>query len=163
METSTSQMRAFDSRERDAYNPGNVCYRSNIINFASLCTVRGSSVKKLLLLLTSVFIAFAGLWLAVMESALKHDGYIGRAIIALAVLTQGLATLFWIGFGGRALFRILLAAGAIAAALLALSAFKGLMSTPHFEGFVLTIGVALLLQSALTLITLLSTAQRTAK
>ena len=115
---------------------------------------------KKLLLLTSVFIAFAGAWLAVMENTLKHDGYIGRSIIAVAVLTQGLATLFWIGFGGSGLFRILLGAGAIAAGFLGLRALGRIISTPHFEGFVLIIGLALLLESALTIVLLLTTAER---
>jgi hypothetical protein len=40
------------------------------------------------------------------------------------VLTQGLATLFWIGFGGGGLFRIPLGAGAIAAGFLGFRALK---------------------------------------
>jgi hypothetical protein len=130
-----------------------------VISFATI-RIFGGPPAKTFLLVMSVFVAVAGLWLGVMENILKHSGYIGRSIIAAALLIQGLATLLWIAFDGRALFRALLGASAISAGFLGFRALRGILSAPHFEGFVFIIGIGLLLQSALTIATLLTRRDR---
>ncbi len=110
---------------------------------------------KLLLTFMCLFVLAAGTWLGVMEYILKHDGYAGRSAIAACITIQGLATLLFLLWHGRTVFRSVVLTGAIAVALLGASAVMRISRAPHFEGFVLLIGLALILQGALTMAVLL--------
>jgi len=99
----------------------------------------------------SVFTAAAGVWLAVMENFLKHTGYGERTVIAACIAIQGLATLLHLLLNGRLIFRALVLMGAFGVAVLGVSAIKRTLEAPHFEGFVLLIGSALIVQCVLTL------------
>ena len=103
----------------------------------------------------SVLTAAAGVWLAVMENILKHDGYAERSAIAAFIAIQGLATVLCLVFGGRSIFRNLVLTGAVGAALLGAAAILRTLDAPHFEGFVLIIGAALIVQGALTVMVVL--------
>jgi len=99
--------------------------------------------------------AGAGIWLAVMENILKHDGYAGRMVIAAAILLQSVVTLLLRGLAGCFIVRVFIAVGAIAAALWGALGIHRILASPHFEGFVLLIGVALLSEGVLTLMAVL--------
>jgi hypothetical protein len=58
--------------------------------------------------------------------------------------------LIFVWFGGDSIFRSLIAIGAGAAALLGASAVARILRASHFEGFVLIIGLALILEGILT-------------
>jgi hypothetical protein len=134
----------------------NYWYLRQLMGFASLRFTGGSQVKQFLILM-SVFIAAAGSWLMVMENILRHSGYSQRSAIAAGIVIQGLATLLCIAFDGRAVFRLLISAGAVGTGLLGVWAIRGILGARHFEGFVLLIGLGLVVQSVLTLIVLIRT------
>ncbi len=99
----------------------------------------------------SVFTAAAGVWLAVMENILKHAGYGERTVIAACIAIQGLATLLLLLLSGHFIFRALVLMGAFGVAVLGVLAIKRTLDAPHFEGFVLLIGSALIVEGVLTL------------
>lgn len=107
------------------------------------------------LILMCLFAMGAGIWLGTMEHILKHDGYLGRSVIAVCIAVQGLATLLYFLLRGRSVFRGLVITGALGIMLLGASAVLRISRAQHFEGFVLVIGLALLLQGVLTLAALL--------
>jgi hypothetical protein len=97
-----------------------------------------------------VFGMIAGIWLGVMENILKHDGYAGRSAIAACIALQAIITLLPI-----ARLRGIVMAGAFGIVWLGFSSISSMLHGSHFEGFVLIIGAALMVQGALTLGTLL--------
>ena len=115
---------------------------------------------KAALTLTSVFTIAAGMWLALMENVLKHAGYEGRTAIAACIAIQGLATLLLLILDSRSIFRALVFTGAVGIAILGAAAIKRILDAPHFEGFVLVIGFALIVQCLLTLVVVLPRALR---
>ena len=82
----------------------------------------------------------------------RHPGYAGRSAIAVGIVLQGLATVLCLMWQGRSVFRAIVLAGAVAAAVLGASAIIGILNAPHFEGFVLLIGVVLMVQAMMALI-----------
>ena len=104
-------------------------------------------------LLTSIcwFGAAAGVWLAVMENVLRHQGYETRSIVAGCIVVQALATVLCVVLRGGVVVRALLSVGAIGMIWLGTSSILRMLRAPHFEGFVLVIGAALVLQGILTL------------
>ena len=106
---------------------------------------------KAALIWLSVFTTAAGIWLAVMENVLKHDGYGERTAIAACIAIQGLATLLLLLLlNGPLIFRALVLVGASAGAILGVSGIHRTLDAPHSEGFVLLIGSALIVQGLLT-------------
>ncbi len=97
-----------------------------------------------------VFGMIAGVWLGVMENILKHDGYGGRTVIAACIAIQAIITLLPVER-----LRFVVMAGAVGIIWLGYSSISSMLRGPHFEGFVVIIGGALMLQGALTLATLL--------
>jgi hypothetical protein len=114
----------------------------------------GLLLKRFLMGIT-VFLVAAGVWLAVMENILKHAGYPERTMIAAAIVIQGVATLLLPLLGRRPIFPAIVATGATGLALLGAFAIQRILEAPHFEGFVLFIGLALVAQGLLTLVVLL--------
>ncbi len=110
---------------------------------------------KQLLQLLCVFTTAAAIWLGVMENVLRHSGYAERSVIAASIALQSLATLLYFRLRERSGLRNLVVLGAVAIAVLGGSALGRILQSPHFEGFVLIIAAALLLQAGLTLATLL--------
>ncbi len=131
-------------------------YVRQLISLTTNQIVGGPLVKQLLTL-SSLFTVAAGVWLGVMESILKHPGYVGRSVIAACIAVQGLATLACILLGGRSAFRNIVMMGAVAIAFLGGWAILRILGTQHFEGFVLIIGAALVTQGILTVATLWQT------
>lgn len=134
----------------------NVWYLRQSISFLSVRSLGGPPMKAALTCI-SVFTAAAGVWLALMEHILKHAGYGERTVIATCIATQGLATLLLLLLDGRFVFRAVVLMGAVGVALLGASAIKRILDAPHFEGFVLLIGSALIVQGVLTLLFVLRT------
>jgi predicted DNA repair protein MutK len=132
----------------------NFWYLRQVISIGSIQILGGPLLKQVLILM-SLFVLAAGAWLGVMENILKHDGYEGRSIIAVCIAMQGLATLLCVLLNGGAAVRKLVMTGAAAILLLGGSAIVKILRAQHFEGFVLVIGLALILQGVLTLATLL--------
>jgi hypothetical protein len=129
----------------------NVWYLCQTLSLISVWDLLGPALKGPLMGI-SVFTAAAGVWLAVMENILQHAGYAGRTLIAVCMALQGVATLLLPMLDGRSIFRALLAAGAVALGLFGAAAVERIMEAPHFEGFVLLIGCALVAQAVLTVV-----------
>jgi hypothetical protein len=132
----------------------NIWYLRQLISFASI-RISGGPVVQQVLILICLFAVAAGIWLGTMEHILKHDGYLARSVIGACITIQGLATLFYLSVHGRSMFRGLVIAGAVAIMSLGGAAILKISRAQHFEGFVALIGLTLLLQGALTLVTLL--------
>lgn len=130
----------------------NYWYLRQVASLASAQAMRGPLLKRALEL-SSIFIIIAGTWLAVMENVLKHSGFGGRSVIAAAIALQGLATLICVLLNGRGALRKLVTLGAAAILLLGCSAILNDLRASHFEGFVLVVGLALILDAVLTFAT----------
>ena len=102
-------------------------------------------------------VVFCG-WFAAMELLLRHEGYGWRALAAAAIVAEGALTIavFEDLVTVRAL-RWPLTAGAGATGVLGAwiiaqdLALPGLPAKPHFEGYLLIIGVALIAYGLLTI------------
>lgn len=128
----------------------NVWYVRQSVSFLSARSFGGPPMKPALMWM-SVFTAAAGVWLVVMEHALKHAGYAGRMGIATFIAFQGLATLLFVVLSRRAILGAFVFVGSIVVGLLGIWAIKSILEARHFEGFVLLIGSALVAQSLLTI------------
>ena len=131
----------------------NLWYLRQVASFISWFASEGSSMTKILLPFSVLSLACA-CWLAVMETLLKHPGYIARIVTALGVVLICAATILvrmlhaglrcerWLWWGAAALIWV----GGYAF-------FRNAQSV-HFEGFVFVISLILLLQGVLMLATL---------
>jgi ABC-type uncharacterized transport system permease subunit len=103
-------------------------------------------------------------WLAMMELLLKHDGYAWRFLVEAALVAESAVTIAVLEDLVTANLRWPLAAGAAATGLLGWwivaedLARPGLPARPHFEGYLLIIGLALMAYGALTIVAMLTTA-----
>lgn len=134
----------------------NVWYLRQALSFFTIRIAGGPHMRQALMAM-SVFIAAAGMWLAVMENVLRHSGYVERSMVAAAIVVEGLATLLYLLVNGRAVFGALVAAGALGAGLLGIWSIARILSAKHFEGYVLLIGLGLVTQSVLTFLVVLRT------
>ncbi len=150
-----------DQLPRFGVERANLWYLRQSISFASIRFWGGSHLKQALVLLC-LFAMAAGTWLGVMENILRHDGYARRTAIAACIALQAFATLLFLFLNSRPVFRGLIVTGAIGIVLLGASALLGIGRAQHFEGFVFLIGLALILQGALTVAVLLRTPDRKA-
>ena len=139
----------------------NIWYMRQVISFASLGSWRGTPLRAVLALVC-VFVVASGVWLALMENILRHHGYPERTAIDAAIAAQGAATLIFLFIHGGAIFRLLVLAGAAGVLLLGTAAVTRTLAGPHFEGFVLVIGLGLIAQGLLTLLALWQSNSRTA-
>ena len=101
------------------------------------------------------FTALAGVWLGAMDLLLEHPGYAAREIIAGTIVCQALLTLLALRLRGSLWPRIAPLLGCVPILVLAAKALRGALHNPaHFEGYILLIALGLVLQAALTLLTL---------
>lgn len=126
----------------------NLWYLRQLISFLAVRSFGGSTLRASLTWM-SVLITLAGIWLGIMEQLLKHPGYAARSVVAAAIATQGLATIFFLMWHGQRIFRALVLAGAMGVVVLGASAVIRMLNAAHFEGFVLLIGAALMVQGVL--------------
>jgi len=130
-----------------------IWYVRQVASFIPWFAKEGSSMSKLLIPVSILTLACAA-WLAFMETALRHPGYGARigiaSAIALICAATILARMLHVGFRGE---RWLWAGAAV---LLAIGgqAFIHNMHSAHFEGFILIIGLVLVLQGVLMFATL---------
>jgi len=99
--------------------------------------------------------ALAGCWLGMMDLLLRHPGFGSQIVIAATIVSQALLTLAALRFdryGGLRAFAII---GSLTLLWIAGSALKATFSGAQFEGYVLLIALALIIQAILTLLTLL--------
>jgi hypothetical protein len=110
-------------------------------------------MAKMLLPLSSFTLACA-CWLAIMEAVLQHQGYVERIGVALTIALICVATILvrtlHVGFRGERWLWL----GAAVLVGVGGEAFVRNARAAHFEGFVLVISLALVLQGALMLMTL---------
>jgi hypothetical protein len=141
----------------------NVWYMRQLISFLIVRSV-GASTMKAFLTWMSLFTALAGVWLAVMENILRHPGYAARSAVAACIVIQGIATvLFLMWHGGHPIFRIIVQAGAAGVVVLGASAIIGILNAAHFEGFVLVVGAALIVQGVVALLVVSPTGSSSAQ
>ena len=111
---------------------------------------------KPILIALSCFTAAASCWLVVMYFVLQHPGYEMRAVMAtLFVIQSALTVASLAGWVDGLWVRVLLLGGAAAILLAGGSAVQATLKGDHFEGFALVIGLALVIQGALTLVVFL--------
>jgi hypothetical protein len=131
----------------------NLWYLRQVLSFVPhLSWKRGPTMR--ILFPVSLFTLASTLWLAVMEIILRHPGFATRTTTALCMALICLATLLVrpLHLGTRA--ERLLWLGAVALIGVGVNAVAHLARATHFEGFVLIISVALILQGVLMLTTL---------
>ncbi len=98
-----------------------------------------------------MFTALCGFWLCAMDFRLRHPGYLVQAAIAASIVLQASLTLIAI-LCNAPVTKILAGLGTIGLLILAAKALLGVAHSPHFEGYIVLVAVALVLQSILTLI-----------
>lgn len=108
-------------------------------------------MKQISMLLCGLVVAAAA-WLGMMENVLRHPGFGTRTLVAACIAVQALATLLYLGRGGRGGLRWGIALGATAVMAVGASAAIRILNAPHFEGFVLIIGVLLVMEGVSTLL-----------
>ncbi|HEY6454690.1 MAG TPA: hypothetical protein VIY90_05340 [Steroidobacteraceae bacterium] len=129
----------------------NIWYARQLISFLAARSLGGSAMRASLTWMSALTV-LAGVWLAVMENILRHPGYAGRSAIAACIVIQGLATVLFLMWHGRPMLRVIVLAGAVGVALLGAAAIIRILNAPHFEGFVLLIGAALIAQGMMALL-----------
>jgi hypothetical protein len=129
----------------------NIWYARQLISLLAARSFGGRGIRGFLAWV-SVATALSGAWLLVMENLLRHAGYAGSSAVAVYIIVQSLATVLFLVGQSRPLFRLMLQAGALGLVLLGGAAIIRILSTSHFEGFVLLIGTALVLQGILALV-----------
>lgn len=92
----------------------------------------------------------AALWLAAMESVLRHPGNGERMVIDALIALESAATLALTFFETQTVLRYLVLAGAFGISYVAGTAVYRIVQAPHFEGFVLIMGAGLVVQAALS-------------
>jgi hypothetical protein len=129
----------------------NIWYARQLISFLAARSLGGSAMRASLTWMSALTV-LSGVWLAVMENILRHPGHAGRSAIAACIVIEGLATVLFLMWHGRPMFRVIILAGAVGVALLGASAIIRVLNAPHFEGFVLLIGAALVAQGMMALV-----------
>lgn len=131
----------------------NLWYVAQILSFAPRGVVMASA-KSSILSVFCIFTVLAGAWLGSMDFLLKHPGYLDREWIALTIVGQGVLTLIAL-YSKTRLLKIMAIIGTFSILWLASKAFYGVTHNPHFEGYIVLIAAALVIQSALTWLSML--------
>jgi hypothetical protein len=128
-------------------------YLSQAVSLAPRFVAKEDGMRKVLSLASALSLA-CGCWLVTMEMLLRHPGYLGRAAMDASISVVPLATILVIllhaGVGFERWFRLF----GLPLIAIALWALVGDARSPHFEGFVLVVGVVLAFQGILMLIAL---------
>ena len=128
-------------------------YLRQVLSFVPGSLSEGGPMRKVLLFV-SLFTLACGVWLAAMECVLRHPGYGVRIAVAICIGLISLATILarMLHLGIRS--ERWLWVGAIALIGIGGQAFVRNERSAHFEGFVVIISLALLLQGLLMLLSL---------
>lgn len=153
------EYRAF--RSRLGHRPGlraNIWYARHVLSFVgayrSRFQLHGGSMLKHILMAFCAFGVIAGVWLLSMENILKHPGFERRSVIAVCIAAQALATLACLAVYRALALRVIVLLGAAAICWMGASVVWGIWNSPHFEGYALLIGSALVVQGLLTMLVL---------
>lgn len=145
-------------RERKVARPGSwhagIWYLRQTLSFAPR-RLFSALVHGPTLTLLCAFTGLCGSWLGAMDLRLRHSGYQGQAAIAGTIICQALLTLSALRFAQYRVLRYLSLFGCVAMIWLAGHALIGVVGGAEFEGYVLLIGMALIIQALLTVFTLL--------
>jgi hypothetical protein len=118
---------------------------------------RAAAVLQPTLRLVCLCTALAGGWLGMMDLLLRHPGYGSQIAIAATIESQALLTLAALRFHRSGSLRTVALVGTLIVLWIACHALKAVFGGAHFEGYVLLIALALIVQGILTLLTLPST------
>ena len=130
-------------------------YIQQVFTIACFQHFEGGPMKRILLFLCFFTLA-AITWLSVMEIILHHPGSVLRICIEGLLALQSLSTILFLIFRGKQRARGLLMTGGFLITLFGISAAISILRPAHFEGYILLIGLALILQGVVTIITLVS-------
>ena len=89
-----------------------------------------------------------------MDLLLRHPGYGSQIVIAATIVSQAMLTLAALRFHRHGGLRAISMVGSLTLLWLAGSALKATFGGAHFEGYVLLIALALIVQAVLTMSTL---------
>jgi len=128
-------------------------YLRQVVSFVPR-RIRSSFVHVPALRVVCSVTALCGCWLGAMELRLRHAGFAGRVAIAGLIVCQALLTLGALRFRQSSPLRSASMLGCVPLSWLAGKALMREMRGTDFEGYVLLISVALILQVLLTASTL---------
>ena len=131
----------------------NLWYIRQMLSLASVQAFEGGPMKSILMCLC-FFTMAAAAWLGVMETILRHPGFVVRICLEIVFAAQSLATILFLMLRGHRPLRVLLILGGGAILVFGALAVMTILKAPHFEGYVLVIGAALIMQGSLTIATL---------
>ncbi|HEV2618741.1 MAG TPA: permease prefix domain 2-containing transporter [Acidobacteriaceae bacterium] len=126
-------------------------YLRQVLSFVPARTV---AVLQPVLRLLSLCTALAGVWLGMMDVVLRHPGYGSQVVIAAMIVSQALLTLAALRFDRSGGLRATATAGSLIVLWIAGRALIAALRGPHFEGYILLISSALMVQATLALLTL---------
>jgi hypothetical protein len=109
------------------------------------------------------FTALSGGWLGMMDLLLRHPGYKSQTMIAATIVLQAMLTLAALRFQRYVSLRVVAMVGILPLLWLAGTAGMALIQGAELEGYVLLIALALVVQSALTVVTLPKAREREGK
>jgi hypothetical protein len=124
-------------------------YVRQVFGIACFQPFEGGPMKGILLFLCFFTLA-AMTWLGIMEMILHHPGSSLRICMAILLACQSLSTILFLMFRGHGRVQLLLRISGGLIAIFGISAIVSILKAAHFEGYVLLIGLALILQGALT-------------
>lgn len=106
------------------------------------------------------FTGLSGLWLGAMGLRLKHPGYVEGEIISGIIVSEALLTTAAVWLRRFPILLQLSAIGCLPLFWLACKALKGVIDGSNFEGYILLIALALVIQAFSTLAMLLAKPKR---
>lgn len=136
-----------------------VWYVRQVLSFVPEWLSFQSKLRRFLLSVCT-FTGSSGLWLGVMGFRLKHPGYVEGEIISGIIVSQALLTIAALSFRRIPTLLNLSAIGCLALIWLACKALKGLIDGSNFEGYILLIALALVVQAISTLAMLIAERNR---
>ncbi len=136
-----------------------VWYARQIVSFVPGWLGFQSKLRSLLVSLCS-FTALSGLWLGAMGLRLRHPGYVEGEVISGIIVSQALLTMAALWLRRIPILLDLSAVGCLALFWLASKALKGIINGSNFEGYILLIALALVVQAICTLAMLIGERKR---
>lgn len=136
-----------------------IWYALQILSFMPAWLGFQSKLRRFLLSVCS-FTLLSGLWLGAMGLRLRHPGYVEGEIISAIIVSQGLLTILALWLRRRSILLDLSAIGCLPLFWLASKALRGIIDGSNFEGYILLIALALLVQAILTLAMLIGERNR---